>query len=140
MSWLRSDQEVALNEIARTLRAAAERHAASAERVEDEGLRSLLRDLAARRQQFADELVRQSEAEAALPDADAEFFRDVVSKVKAALAGDADATIAAEALKDEENIRVEIDAALKLDLPDNVHRMLETIGARITHAQGALKR
>jgi hypothetical protein len=131
MNWLRNDHEVAQNEVVRVLRTAAKRHEAMAERAEHGDLRNLLRDTAARRAGFADELVRQSEAEAVIPDLDQEFFRDVLSKAREALAGDTDQAIVAEAVADENAIASEIEKALALDLPDSVRELLEAIRGQV---------
>jgi asparagine synthetase B (glutamine-hydrolysing) len=131
MSWLRSDQEVALNDVVRALRAAAQRHEAAAERAEHGDLRGLLRDTAAHRERLADELVRQSQAEAAIPDLDQEFFRDVLSKAREALASDTDSAIAAEAVADEDAIATAVEAALNLELPEPVRALLGAIRGQV---------
>jgi uncharacterized protein (TIGR02284 family) len=138
MSWLRSDQEVALNEVVRALRAAAQRHEAAAERAEHGDLRALLCDAAARRARVADELVRHSEAEAAIPDLDQEFFRDVLSKAREALTSDTDRTIVSEAVADEDAIATAVDAALSLELPDPVRALLEAIRCQVAKTRESL--
>jgi uncharacterized protein (TIGR02284 family) len=139
MTWLKSEQEAALNDVVRALREAADREEAAAERSEDAELRSLLRDAAARREAFATRLVRQSEAEAAVPDPDAEFLREIASTVKAALADDADRVIADDILEGETALEGAVQEALSHDPPDTVRQILESVEADVRSLRRALE-
>jgi uncharacterized protein (TIGR02284 family) len=139
MTWLRSDREVALNELVRALREAADRHATAADRAEDEELGSLLRETAGRREAAADTLVDRSEAEAAVPDPDAEFFHDVVAEAKAALAGDTDQAVKSDVLQIEAVVREAATDVLEYEPSDRVRDVVRTVLDDIAAVRGALE-
>jgi len=139
MNWLRSDQEVALNEVVRLLREAAERCLAAAERAQDRTLAKLLRTFHEKHEAAASRLVAHSEAEAAVPDPDAEFVHDVVAGLKAALANDTDQAIRSDVLEGEDALEQAARSALAFDLPAAVNDTLNAVLGDVAALRKALE-
>jgi uncharacterized protein (TIGR02284 family) len=129
MTVLLSELQATLNDILVACLEAADGHESAAGMlVEDDRLAGMLRDLAQRRREAADEfgkLVRETGALPPAPDADLEVARDLASRVKAALSSDGRQTLMQERAAAESHLEACIAQALaRADLPESARERL----------------
>ncbi len=137
MSMLRDENEVALDEVAETCRAAAEHYRTAGAVAHTSVLADLFRRLEENRRRGAaaleDEIRRMGNLPGA-PDPDREALEHLATRLKAAVAADERRALLASCLQMEEKLAAAVDAALDQNLPAPTHallRRLQTEGSAI---------
>jgi len=139
---LMTEREACLNDAIRALREAAERHADGASRAAGDRLRALLDDLAQRRDDGAAALLaawHDAPQAGRSPDPDAELVKSAVSRIKAAVAEEADGLLAEEAVTAETTALNALDQALHHDHPDDLAAALVDQRADLSHGMTGLQ-
>jgi len=132
---LRDERQMAVNAVERLCFESADRYATASEKIDDADLAVRFAELAQERQALAAELASHIRALDDLPqqpDPDRETLDDVLSGIKAFLAGDTHATLLAEREQDEDALMAAARAALQQDLPADTLALLQRIA---THAE-----
>lgn len=141
MTTIVEPEGVALNEAVRALRIAALRHKNGALRAEAAELRNLLERLAQRRQADAEALIAhwpERPQLSALPDADTEFLKETLSRVRTALSASPDQILAAENLACDDAAGEAVTAACALASQPPLTGLLDSIVAELAGDRGPL--
>ena len=128
---LRTELQIALNDVAVALQEAADGHEWAADFVPDPQLADLLRELAGERRSLAAALGEQLKALGDLPrapDTDLETVRDLVSRIKAAFSPDERQALLEDRAAAEANLESRVETALaRDDLPDDARALLREV-------------
>jgi uncharacterized protein (TIGR02284 family) len=126
---LRSELQIALNDVEVALQEAADGHEWAADFVSDPQLADLLRELALERRSLAEALGEQLKALGDLPrapDTDLETVRDLVSRIKAAFSPDERQALLQDRAVAEANLESRTEAALaRDDLSEDTRALLQ---------------
>lgn len=142
MSVLREEREIALTDAALALKAAALRLEGEAGVLKDEAVATLFRELAGEHRAMAAELdaeLRRLGYKTREPDPDAEAGKELLTRVKAALATDETRVLVQGREAGEESAENAVDAARQLaDLPAETRVLLDRLADRIAAARSRL--
>lgn len=144
MSLLREEREIALTDVAVALKDAALHFEDEAGLLKDGAAADLFRALAREHREMAAELdgeLRRLGYKTREPDRDAETGKELLARVRAALASDEVGALAQEREAEAEAAAAAIEAARALpDLPAETLALLERIDARLASARSRLAR
>ena len=142
MSVLREEREIALTDAVLALKGAALQLDDEAGVLKDEAIAALFRELAREHRAMAAELdaeLRRLGYKTREPDPDAETGKELLTRVKAALASDETRVLVQEREAGEESAENAVDAARQLaDLPAETRALLDRLADRIAAARSRL--
>lgn len=144
MSLLREEREIALTDVAVALKDAALQFEDQASLLKEGPAAALFRELAREHDEMAAELdaeLRRLGYKSREPDRDAETGKELLVRVKAALASDEAGALLQEREADAEATAAALEAArAQPDLPPETRALLERIDARLAAARSRLAR
>lgn len=142
MSLLREEREIALTDAVLALKDAALQLEDGAGVLREEGVAALFRELAGEHRAMSAELdaeLRRLGYKTREPDPDAETGKELLTRVKAAFAGDETRTLLQEREAGEEAASDAVEAARQLaDLPAETQDLLGRLADRIAAARSRL--
>ena len=142
MSVLREEREIALTDAVLALKGAARQLDDEAGVLKEGAVAELFRELAAEHRAMAAELdaeLRRLGYKTREPDPDAEIGKELLTRVKAALAADETRVLVQEREAGEESAENAVDAARQLaDLPAETRALLDSLADRIASARSRL--
>lgn len=138
---LRDERQMSVNAVEKLCFETADHYEAAASELGDERLSGIFTGLAAERQRLAADLAVQIHAIDDLPqqpDPDREAIAHMLSGIKALLSGDQRASLLADCERGEEALISAVHAALRQDLPEEMHAVLRRVLAHAESAQREL--
>ena len=138
---LRDERQMSVNAVEKLCFETADRYEAAASELGDDRLAGVFTALAAERQHLAAELAVQIRAIDDLPqqpDPDREAISHMLAGIKALLSGDLRASLVADCERGEEALISAVHAALRQDLPVEMHAVLRRVLAHAETAQREL--
>jgi len=138
---LRDEKQMSVNAVERLCFETADHYEAAASELGADHLAQVFAALAAERQQLAAELavhIRALDDLPQQPDPDREAISHMLSGIKALLSGDMRASLVADCERGEEALVSAVHAALRQDLPPEMHAVLRRILAHAESAQREL--
>lgn len=138
---LRDERQMSVNAVEKLCFETADHYGAVASELGDDRLAGVFNTLADERQHLAAELAVQIHAIDDLPqqpDPDREAIAHMLSGIKALLSGDMRASLVADCERGEDALVSAIHAALRQDLPEDMHVVLRRILAHAERAQREL--
>lgn len=138
---LRDERQMSVNAVEKLCFETAGHYETAASELDDDRLAGLFTALAEERQHLAAELAVQIRAIDDLPqqpDPDREAIGHVLAGIKALLSGDARAAAVADCERGEEALVSAVHAALRQELPAEMHAVLRRILAHAERAQREL--
>lgn len=138
---LRDERQMSVNAVEKLCFETADHYEAAASELGGDQLAAVFTALADERQQLAAELAVQIRAIDDLPqqpDPDREAIAHMLAGIKALLSGDMRKSLVADCERGEEALVSAIHAALRQDLPAEMHAVLERILAHAERAQREL--
>lgn len=138
---LRDERQMSVNAVEKLCFETAGHYEAAASELGDDRLAEVFTTLADERQHLAAELAVQIHAIDDLPqqpDPDREAIAHMLSGIKALLSGDMRASLVADCERGEEALVSAIHAALRQDLPADMHAVLQRVLAHAERAQREL--
>jgi uncharacterized protein (TIGR02284 family) len=138
---LRDERQMSVNAVEKLCFETADHYEAAASELGDDRLAEVFAALADERQQLAAELAVQIHAIDDLPqqpDPDREAIAHMLAGIKALLSGDMRGSLVADCERGEEALVSAIHAALRQDLPEDMHAVLKRILAHAERAQREL--
>lgn len=134
MSLLRSDEQVALNDLHMALVESAEHYRDAAASADDAALSDFLSDTAASRERDGHRvaaLLRELDDLPKHPESDKQTIDTLLNHLGAAVMGDRDRALVQQRLEGDARLEDVIQAALAQDLPDHSLSIVEHIGENL---------
>ena len=139
---LRDERQMSVNAVEKLCFETADHYEAAASELGDDRLAGVFTALAGERQNLAAELAVQIRAIDDLPqqpDPDREAISHMLAGIKALLSGDLRASLVADCERGEEALVSAVHAALRQDLPEEMHAVLRRVLAHAETAQRELR-
>jgi len=138
---LRDERQMSVNAVEKLCFETADHYGAAASELGDDRLAKIFTALADERQQLAADLavhIRTLDDLPQQPDPDREAISHMLAGIKALLSGDMRASLVADCERGEEALMLAVQAALRQDLPPDMHAVLRRILAHAESAQREL--